>query len=150
MSLKSPKKADLKLKKADLKQLVLLAVGFGANGQQAIVTKTSQPARRQEGARILLSLGQSKVKLITHHVHAHVGNPFNECAESLASAIRNGWRCPIAAVLRCGPLLQHPLRRGAWIEIAPTDALPSITDMLYNVSNSREATVPDPVLALKQ
>ena len=121
-----------------------LAVGFGANGQQAIVTKTSQPARRQEGARILLSLGQSKVKLITHHVHAH------ECAESLASAIRNGWRCPIAAVLRCGPLLQHPLRRGAWIEIAPTDALPSITDMLYNVSNSREATVPDPVPALKQ
>lgn len=125
-----------------------LAVGHGASGRQAVVTKHDNIAERQEAARIMLSLLQSIVEVETHHVHAHVGNPFNECADSIATAVRKGWKCPKQAVLRSRELLQHPLRKWAWIEIAPTAMMPSLHDILHQQMQLRTETVPDPVLVV--
>ena len=125
-----------------------LAIGRGASGQQAIVTKHDKLSVRQEAARIMFSLLQSTVNVVMHHVHAHVGNPFNECADSLANAVRKGWTCPEQAALRSRELLHHPLRKWAWIEIAPTAMLPSLQNMQHHPMQTRTETAPDSVLTV--
>ena len=127
-----------------------LAVGFGTDGNQSVVTNQDMPAARQEGARVLLSLLQSKYEVTMRHVHAHVGNPFNECADSIAAAVRKGWKCEKPTELRSRALLHHPLRRWAWIDIAPTAMMPSLREILTQHVVPRSEQDPDPALVVGQ
>ena len=73
-----------------------VAVGHGACGKQRTPQTQEVFSARQHAARVLMSIRQQKSHSMTGlHVKAQEGQPWNECAESIAA-----W----------GKLLQNPLR----------------------------------------
>ena len=110
-----------------------LSVGHGTFGDTKCCDLDGQRAPRLVAARILMSLVQRKAGSIRGcHVHAHRGQPWNELADSIAGAICDGWRTEISAEFRSQMLLRHPLREWAWLQIAPTEELPGLEDILHN------------------
>eukprot|EP00438_Fugacium_kawagutii_P031562 Skav203467 [mRNA] locus=scaffold3193:38496:44295:+ [translate_table: standard] len=110
------------------------SVGYGALGLQRVPQHHGHISMRQRGARAMLALLQRVSNVIGLHVHAHEMNPFNECADSIASCIRQGWFPQHPAKLRCRALLCHPLRDWAWIQVRPSEDLPDLRTIL-NASN---------------
>eukprot|EP00435_Cladocopium_sp_Y103_P035890 s2365_g9.t1 len=110
-----------------------VAAGHGATGQTNVCKCEGVTSPRQEAARTMISLLQQYTTSGKGtHVKAHQGHPWNEGADSLAVAVRCGWRPPIQAQLRCGPLLQHRLAPFAWIEVAPSLEMPGLEALLRN------------------
>ena len=110
------------------------AVGFGAFGIQNLIQQSPMESTRMRDARILTMLVQQRAfSHVACHVHGHVGQPWNECADSLARLARQGWTPPIPAVLRSKSLLRHPLAEWAWIEASPNRELPGLEAILHNV-----------------
>ena len=106
-------------------------VGFGATGLQSTIFQKITHDSKPFQARLMLSMVQKKFSQVNPiHVHGHDGNPFNELADGIARFIRCGNHCPVRPTLRCEALLQHPLREFAWMEISPTQELPSIEQVL--------------------
>lgn len=69
-------------------------------------------------------------------------------ADSIAAAIRKGWQPQITPQLRSSALLTHPLRNWAWIDINPTEAMPSLAQVLQEQSLSVPEVQPDRTLCL--
>ena len=108
------------------------AAGWGALGRQEIPKWHDSFSPRQKLARILLSLVERKCAEVQgFHIHAHEGCPYNECADSIAGAVRTGWKPQVEAQLRSKILAEHTLRDWAWIDIAPSNEVPSLSDMLH-------------------
>ena len=131
--------AEFLLAKAELPNIEVffhydaIAVGHGACGSQKIVSQDDSYSDRQRAARILISLLQQRAAGMKGlHVKAHDGHPWNECADSIAGLVCNGWQPPIQAELRSGPLLSNKLREWAWVEANSTAVMPSLEVMLRN------------------
>jgi len=131
--------AEFLLAKAELHNIEVffhydaIAVGHGACGSQKIVSQDDSYSDRQRAARILISLLQQRAAGMKGlHVKAHDGHPWNECADSIAGLVCNGWQPPIQAELRSGPLLSNKLREWAWVEANSTAVMPSLEVMLRN------------------
>ena len=109
-----------------------MVVGHAAIGlQQLPRSKYGDVSFRVLGARIMLSLVQkAHRKVCGIHVHSHEGSPFNEMADSLAAACREGWQPPVQSCLKSGVLLQHKLKEWAWLQISPTEEMPTLETML--------------------
>eukprot|EP00435_Cladocopium_sp_Y103_P026248 s1027_g6.t1 len=110
-----------------------LSAGHGAFGLQNIPNNNHDVSERQKAARMMVALLQQKAQCCRGlHVKAHSGQPWNELADSVASAIRQGWQPPCEAKLRCKELLTHPLANFAWIEAGRTDEIPGLETVLRN------------------
>eukprot|EP00435_Cladocopium_sp_Y103_P007600 s362_g2.t1 len=110
-----------------------LSAGHGAFGLQNIPNNNHDVSERQKAARMMVALLQRKAECCRGlHVKAHNGQPWNELADSVASAIRQGWQPPCEAKLRCKELLTHPLANFAWIEAGRTDEIPALETVLRN------------------
>eukprot|EP00435_Cladocopium_sp_Y103_P075263 s194_g55.t1 len=110
-----------------------LAIGNFAFGSGNYAECEDGLSHRQKHARNMISIVQSRTKACQGlHVHAHRGQPWNEMADSIATATRLGWVAPIQPMLRCGPLLAHTLIDFAWIEAQASDELPGLIALLEN------------------
>jgi ribonuclease HI len=116
-----------------------LAVGQGSLGKTKVIEQDSSVSCRQKAARIMLSLIQRKAKsLFGLHTHAHEGQPWNECADSIATVVRKGWVPPHIAVLNAGAVVTHQLAEWAWLLIAPTCELPHLHQILANEAPDKD------------
>ena len=115
------------------------AAGWGALGHQATPNWRGKCSPRQHLARVLMSILERKCQEVKgFHIHAHEGCPWNECVDSLALAVRQGW-CPLVeAQLRSHVLYTHPLRDWAWIDAAPSLELPSLHEVLVAEYDTNE------------
>lgn len=78
-----------------------LSVGQGTFGWSNCCTVERENGVRQTAARILMSMVQRRIgKIQGHHTHAHVGQLWNEMADSIAGAICDGWTAPTPAELK--------------------------------------------------
>ena len=109
------------------------AAGFGSCGLQKPAKQWYGVGSRQRDARIMISLIQRRLGLEMHHIHAHQGHPWNECADSIATWIRNGGVCAIEPQLRSGRLLSHAYKDWAWMQVRPTDEMPGIDHILTQI-----------------
>ena len=110
-----------------------LSDGRGTFGVSKCCDLDGNAAPRQRAARVMMFIVQRRAGSIEgHHIHAHVGHPWNELADSIAGAICQGWQPTTQAELRCQPLLSHPLKEWAWVQINPTSELPSLEEILQN------------------
>ena len=110
-----------------------LAVGHGACGLQNVVQHVDTFSDRQHAARIMMSILQQSAGAVTGlHVKAHQGHPWNECADSIAGLVRQGWQPMVQTEFRSGRLLSHQLREWAWIEAMPDSQMPSLDTVLNN------------------
>ena len=118
-----------------------IAVGHSAVGKQQLPKNhKSNASFRVKSARIMISLLQRTfAKVCGFHVHSHEGNPFNETADSIASAVREGSRPPKESVLRSKSLLLHPLVEWAWMQVSPSGEIPD----LHHVLTHRQQTQPN-------
>ena len=131
-----------------------MAVGFGAMGTCNIPMQQGSQSDRQRGARILMTILESKVRRMQGstkgvHVKAHQGHPWNEMSDSIAKAIWWGWKPPEAFVFRAGSLLRHSLAEWAWIEVAPTRELPGLRTILDNEKPKSDKGCIDSTLTLR-
>eukprot|EP00435_Cladocopium_sp_Y103_P046691 s371_g13.t1 len=121
--------------------------GFGACGQQRTAKYQDGSSVRQQAARVMVSLLQQCTKQVHGlHTKSHVGQPWNECADSIAHHVCKGWHPPKAANLRSKDLLGHPLRDWAWIEANPSIELPGLNFILQNHFKRSQTYVPEAVL----
>ena len=110
-----------------------LSVGQGTFGWSNCCTVERENGVRQTAARILMSMVQRRIgKIQGHHTHAHVGQLWNEMADSIAGAICDGWTAPTPAELKSHMLLSHSMKEWAWMQIKPGDELPCLEDVLQN------------------
>eukprot|EP00435_Cladocopium_sp_Y103_P072507 s255_g40.t1 len=125
-----------------------ISAGHGATGQQKQPCYAEGSSDRQHAARLLVSLLQRKAdSVVGLHTKAHSGNPWNECADSIAGHVCRGWLPPKQAILRSKPLLEHSLRDWAWVEISPTKELPDLQTILRNQFSEHVHAKPDATLA---
>eukprot|EP00435_Cladocopium_sp_Y103_P042136 s1102_g11.t1 len=125
-----------------------LSVGHGATGQQNQPMYSDGGSHRQHAARVLVSLLQRKAASVCGlHTKAHVGQPWNECADSIAGQVCKGWSPPRPAILRAKIVLEHPLADWAWLEASPTIELPDLQTILGNHFDDRMHVKPDATLA---
>ena len=121
------------------------AIGEGACGTCNVQKSTSHDDLPKQ-ARIMMTLVERKFASVKgNHVKAHACNPFNEMADGLAGAIREGWKCPIEPVLRSQELRRHELREWAWLEISPDAEVPSIHQLLLNRQGMHDTIMLDPL-----
>ena len=118
------------------------AAGWGSLGQQNIATN-GYCSERQKAARMAMSWLQRKHTVAGFHVHAHEGQPWNECADSVATWVRMGGQCVNPPHLKSGPILQHRLKEWAWMMIRPTKECPSLQEVLQPVQIRSCSTTPD-------
>ena len=124
-----------------------MAIGAAAFGEQAIPHFKTNRHSKAFQARIIMSLVQRKfAKCKGLHVHSHEGNPFNELADGIAAHIRKGNAVPVPALLRVEPLMQHPLREWAWMEVSPTIELPSLDEVTRDAEVWESRAWLDPTL----
>ena len=127
-----------------------LAVGHGACGLQNVVQHVDAFSDRQRAARILLSILQQRAGEVTGlHVKAHQGHPWNECADSIAGLVRQGWQPNVKTEFRSGRLLSHQLREWAWIEAMPDSQMPSLATVLNNKQADPNQGWYDPTLSIE-
>ena len=125
-----------------------IAVGHGSIGTQSTPQTRESFSERQHAARIMMSILQQRATCVQGlHVKAHVGQPWNECADSIANLTRKGWRAPCTAVLRSGKLLCNPLRDWAWIEAETGGEIPSLQEVLANAPAQPNSGSHDSLLA---
>eukprot|EP00438_Fugacium_kawagutii_P017131 Skav204405 [mRNA] locus=scaffold4169:218344:224337:+ [translate_table: standard] len=109
------------------------AAGFGTVGSHNVARSDSLDSDRTVAARVLMGLVQQRFQsVVGYHIHAHQSHPWNEMADSIASCIRHGWDPPVPFVWRSGPLLAHPLRDWAWLDLHSGSDLPSLDHLLLN------------------
>ena len=109
------------------------AVGFGSMGATNVVKQDPSVSKRQQAARILVSLVQrSNSRFRGCHVHAHKGHPWNELVDSLAKQAAGGWSPNIPAQLRSADLLAHLIAEWAWLQICPDSELPCLEQIMRN------------------
>ena len=126
-----------------------LGVGHGACGTQSIVQHVDPSSDRQRAARIMLSILQQRAGDVTGlHVKAHQGHPWNECADSIAGLVRQGWQPEVATEFRSGRLLANQLREWAWTEVWPDKQMPSLATVLDNQKADHNQGWYDPTLSI--
>ena len=119
------------------------AAGYGSVGAQKAANQWYNIGTRQQDARLLISLVQRRLGLEAHHIHAHQGQPWNECADAIASWIREGGVCENRPVLRSGSLLSHGFKHWAWLQIRPTVEMPDLETILTRVNVNPITSQPD-------
>ena len=106
-------------------------IGEAAWGLQNVPQWKTSEGTTPRFARTMLVMVQRKFTAWKAlHVHAHEGNPYNECADTLATMIREDRIKIVKPQLRIEELRQHPLREWAWLQVHPTQELPDLVTML--------------------
>ena len=108
-------------------------VGHAAFGEQAIPRWKTSQGTMQRFARTVVAMVQRKFECWkAFHVHSHEGNPYNECADTVANMLREGTLNAIKPILRVMTLYEHPLKEWAWTLVRPTKEIPDLKTMLQD------------------
>ena len=108
-------------------------IGEAACGLQNLPHWKNSDGTLPRFARTMLAMVQKKFEVWKAiHVHAHESNPFNECADTIATMIREDKIWVEKPQLRIEALRKHPLREWAWLQVRPTAELPDLATIVQD------------------